>query len=324
MRRREFVAMVCAATALWPLAAPAQAPGRKYRLGLITEGSRDSPGIVLILDELRHSGFVDGANLWVDPQGFDTPVDRWYPVATEMAKKGVDAIFCSGGAKGTRAVQRATRVIPIVTVSDDVLGEKLVTSLAHPEGNTTGISILATELDGKRQEILMEMLPAARRMAALADPGTTSARQLEALQDAARSRGVSLPVHHAGSRDKIAAAIDAARKGGAEALNVLASLFLHTNRKLIIELVASAWLPAIYQWPESAEEGGLVAYGPNHDAIRRQAARILAKLLLGAKPADLPVEQPTKIELVINLRIGKALGLTIPRDLLLRADEVIQ
>ena len=170
----------------------------------------------------------------------------------------------------------------------------------------------------------MEMLPAARRLAALADPGTTSARQLEALQDAARSRGVSLAVYHAGSRDKIAAAIDAARKDGAEALNVLASLFLYSHRKPIIELAAAARLPAIYQWPESAEEGGLVAYGPNHDAIRRQAGRILAKLLLGAKPAEVPVEQPTKIDLVINLKTAKALGLTIPQSMLLRADEVIQ
>jgi len=323
VKRREFIAIVCGAAALWPLAAHAQAPGRTYRLGFITEGSRDSPNLVPFLDELRRAGFVDGVNLWVDLEGFGTPVERWYAVAVEMAKKGVDAIFCSGGPKGTRAVQRATQVIPIVTVSDDVLGEKLVTSLAHPEGNTTGVSILATELDGKRQEILMEMVPTAHRMAALADPGTTSARQLEALQEAARAHGVSLAVYHAGTRDKIAAAIDAARKDGAEALNVLASLLFFSNRKVVVDLVASARLPAIYQWPEMAEEGGLAGYGPNHDAIRRQAGRLLAKLLLGAKPADLPVEQPTKFELVINLKTARALGLTIPQSLLLRADEVI-
>ena len=133
-----------------------------------------------------------------------------------------------------------------------------------------------------------------------------------------------LAVCHAATRDKIAAATDAARKGGPEALNVLASLLYFSNRKLIVGLVASARLPAIYQWPEMAAEGGLAAYGPNHDAIRRQAGRILARLLLGAKPADVPVEQPTKLELVINLKTAKALGLTIPQSVLARADEVIQ
>ena len=133
-----------------------------------------------------------------------------------------------------------------------------------------------------------------------------------------------LAVCHAATRDKIAAATDAARKGGPEALNVLASLLYFSNRKLIVGLVASARLPAIYQWPEMAAEGGLAAYGPNHDAVRRQAGRILARLLLGAKPADVSVEQPTKLELMINLKIAKALGLMIPRSLLLRAGEVIQ
>ena len=324
MKRRDFVAMVCGATGLWRSVARGQAPGRTYRLAVVAEGSRGSPAFIVFLDELRRAGFVEGVNLWVDPSGFGTPVDRWYAVAAEIAKKGVDAIYCSGGPKGTRAVQRATQSIPIVTVSDDFVGEKLVASLAHPEGNTTGISILATELDGKRQEILMEMVPTAHRMAALADPGTTSARQLEALQDAARSRGVSLTIHPAGSADKIAAAIDAARRGGAQALNILASLLLYTHRKLIIELAASALLPAIYQWPETAEEGGLAGYGPNHDAIRRQAARMVGKVFAGAKVSEIPVEQPTRLELIINLKTAKALGLTIPQSLLLRADEVIQ
>ena len=324
MRRRKFIAITCGAMALLPLAASAQTPGRTYRLGFITETSRDSYFAPIVFDELRRAGFVEGVNLWVDPTGFNAPFDRWHDVAVAIAKNGVDAIICGGGPKGTRAVQGATHVIPIVTVSDDMLGEGLVSSLAHPEGNTTGISILATELDGKRQDILMEMLPAAHRMAALVDPATTSVRQLQALQDAARARGASLAVYHADSHDKVPAAIDAARKAGAEGLNVLASLFLHSNRKLIIELAASARLPAMYQWPESAEEGGLVAYGPNHDAIRRQAARILAKILLGAKPADVPVEQPSKLELVINLKTAKALGLTVPQSMLTRADEVIQ
>jgi putative ABC transport system substrate-binding protein len=188
----------------------------------------------------------------------------------------------------------------------------------------TGISILATELDGKRQEILMELVPASRHMAALADPSATEPPQLETLRNAAAMRGFELSIYPVRDPEEIAAAVDGAQASGATALNVLASPVLNANRKIILDRSAAARLPAIYQWPETAEEGGLVAYGPRFTMVFRQLARQLVKLLHGVKPADIPVEQPTRFGLVVNLKTATALGLTVPPSILARADEVIE
>ena len=198
-----------------------------------------------------------------------------------------------------------------------MVGSGLVNSLARPDGNTTGTSILAAELDGKRQEILIEAVPGLRRMAALADSNTTATAQLQALQDAARARGIELSIHPIARPEEIPAAIDAAKASGAAALNVLSSPILYGSRQIIMQRVAALRLPAIYQFPEEAEEGGFVAYGPRVVQIFRElVARQLVKLLRGAKPADLPIEQPTKFELVINLKTAKALGLQFPESFL--------
>jgi putative ABC transport system substrate-binding protein len=200
----------------------------------------------------------------------------------------------------------------------------LVPSLARPGGNLTGISILATELDGKRQEILMELVPASRRMAALVDPSVTAPPQLETLRNAAAMRGVELSIYPVRGPDEIAATIERAQTAGATALNVLASPILNANRKIILDRSVALRLPAIYQWPETAEEGGLIAYGPPITKVFRRLSDQLVTLLRGAKPADLPVEQPTEFELVVNLKTAKALGLRIPQTILARADEVIE
>ncbi len=324
MRRRDLVFLFGAVALLDPRTGRGQERGRVYRLGVITPFSRNSLRYVQFFAELARQGFVEGKNLRVDPRGFNTPIDRFYAVAVEMVHSGVDAIACSGGAWGSPELQRATRTVPLVVVSDDFLKDKLVTSLARPGGNITGVSIFATELDGKRQELLLELVPGARRIAALADPRTTPPSELEALREAARSKGVALTVVRASRRAEIAGAIAAAKSSGAEALNVLASLMLYVNRKLIHEEAAKADLPAIYQWPEDAEEGGFAAYGPSHASIQRLWAGVVAQLLRGAKPATLPVEQPDRFKFVVNLKTARALGLTIPRSLLARADEVIQ
>ena len=223
------------------------------------------------------------------------------------------------------AAQQATTTIPILGITDDMLGAGLVHSLAHPEGNTTGVSIFANELDGKRQELLLELIPRAQRIAALADSGTTSAEQLTALQDAARARGVAMTVPQVATPEQIEAAINAAKADGAEGLNVLATPLFFNNRKFIFDRTQALKLPAVYQWPEIAFDGGLLAYGPSIVQIyREQIVQMLAKLLHGTKPADMPVEQPIKFELVINLKTAKALGLTVPQTLLVRADEVIE
>jgi len=199
-----------------------------------------------------------------------------------------------------------------------------VTSLARPSGNTTGISFLP-ELDGKRQEILLEVLPSLRRIAALADPNNTPPEQLQALQEAAHARGVTLSVYRVSKAEDLEGLIDAVKSSGEEALNVLSGTLLFNNRQIILRRVAALGLPTIWQLPVEAEEGGFIAYGPRIEQIYRDVfSRQLVKLLRGVKPADIPVEQPTKFELVVNLKTARALGLTIPESFLARADEVIE
>ena len=205
-----------------------------------------------------------------------------------------------------------------------MVGQGLVASLARPGGNTTGISILATELDGKRQEILMELVPAARRVAVLADANTAAPQNMRALQDAAGARGVELAIRLIERPERIVPEIEEVRRAGAEALNVLASPILYARRLDIFERAAALHLPTMYQSPEFAEEGGLVGYGPRITQMFRQLARQLAKIFGGEKVSDVPVEQPTTFELAINLRTAKAIGLELPSSLMLRADKVIE
>jgi ABC-type uncharacterized transport system substrate-binding protein len=223
-----------------------------------------------------------------------------------------------------RAVRQATKSIPIVTIADDIVGEGLVESLARPNGNTTGVSILATELDGKRQDILIEAVPGVRRMAAFADTSTLTEAKARSLQAAARARNVELSVYRITSGEEIAAGIATAEAAGAEALNVFASPMLDGAHRLIMDRVAALRVPAMYQWPERAEEGGFVGYGPSFDHLADLTARFAASLLRGTKPADLPVEQPVKFELAINLKAAKVMGVIVPEGLLARADKVIE
>jgi putative ABC transport system substrate-binding protein len=307
-----------------PLAALAQEPGRTYRLGALYASRRDAPQHVALFDQLGRLGFTLGQNLNVDRRGFGLRTDQFPDVARELVNAKVDAILC-GGDPAIRAAQQATATIPIVALTDDMVGSGLVRSLANPGGNTTGVSILAPQLDGKRQEILMEVVPGLRRMAALADSHTTSARHLQALQDETRRRGVELLLYRVAKPEEIVPAIDAAKNADAAALNVLATPLLFNNRRIIFERATVLRLPGMYQWPEMAEEGGLVGYGPRIVQIFRELmTRQVVKVLRGARPADLPVEQPTKFELVINVKTARALGITIPRSVLLRADQLIE
>lgn len=322
MRRRELIAVVGAAAFFRASVAQAQQPGRIYRLGYLSPGSVEGPYPSAFLDELRRSGFVAGQNLQVDEHASVRP-DTAGQVVMAMVRAGVDAISTAGDPL-IRAVQQTTRTVPILVVADDLVGSGLVKSFAHPDGNTTGISILATELDAKRQQLLTELAPAARHIAALADPAVTVQGHLRELEKAARAGGVELSVYKVSKASEIAPAIDAAGASGAQGLNVLASSLFNANQQLIRDRTAALKLPAMYQWPEMAEAGGLTAYGPRFTAIARQSARQLVKIFHGAKPADLPVEQPDKFELVINMKTARALGLAIPPASLARADEAIQ
>ena len=323
MKRRDFIVLLGGAVV--PMTAgrkaSAQPAGQTYRLCVLVQAPRTAAHWIAFFDELRRQGFIEGVNLTV-VDAFNTPLDRADSVAAMMVNARPDAIITAGAL--TRVLQRATESIPLVTVSDDLLAEKVVTSLSHPDGNATGISILATELDGKRQEILIETIPDMQRLAILADPGVTAPEQLKALENAAKARGIMASIHIANRADDIMPAIDAALNAGAQALNVLASSLFSRYRTQIIGRMAAARLPAIYQWPEMAEEGGLMAYGPRFVALYRQQALQVSKELKGTKPADIPIEQPTKFELVVNLTTAKALGLTIPESFLALADEVIE
>src|SRR5260370_36405100 len=249
---------------------------------------REDANYVAMFDELRRSGFVEGQNLQVIGR-FSMRVEEAPEVAAMLVAAGVDAIL-TGGAPVTRVVQKATRTVPVLAGAAELVLSVVCSSLAHPGGNTPGISFLATELDGKRLELLTELVPDARRIAALADPSVTAPEQLRAMVDAARVRGIELSIHLAAKPEEIAAAIGAAQASGAQALNVLAAQSLDANRRLIIELPATLKLPAIYQSPEIAEAGGFAAYGPRQTEGARQRARQLVKIFRGAKPGDLPVE----------------------------------
>lgn len=325
MRRREFIACVgaAAASAAWPHAASTQEPGRTYRLGFLIPVKRESAEVAAFFDELRLHGFVEGQNLVVIPGGFGYRSEQLAEMAAAVVKAAPDAIV-SGPDLPTRALQKATRTVPLIAMTEDMVAAGLVASLARPGGNTTGISLLSPELDGKRQGLLMELVPGARRMAALADSKVTPPRHLQELQDAAHARGVELSVFGAADPEEIAPAIDAAKASGAEALNFLATPLFFVNSRIVIERAAALRLPAIYQWPEMAEAGGLVAYGPRITQLYRQKAQQVVKVLRGTSPADLPIEQPTTFALVINSKAAKALGLTLPPWLLAEADEVIE
>jgi len=323
MRRRKFITLLGGAAA-WPLAARAQQPGRIYRLGCLHTSPRDAPHHVALFDELRQLGFTEGQNLVVDWKGYGLSAEQFDQHAAELVNSGVDVIL-AGGDAAVRAAQQATTSIPILALTDNMVGQGFVRSLDRPGGNTTGVTLLASELDGKRQEILIEAVPGARRIAALADIHTTTPSGLSELEDAARARGVALSIHRVARREEIGSAIDAAKAADAGALNVLASALLFNNRNIIFDRVATLRLPAAYQWPEMADQGGLIGYGPLIVQLYRDImSRQLAKLLRGIKPADLPVEQPTRFELVINLRAAKSIGHEIPASLVLRADKVIE
>src|SRR5262249_8846680 len=300
-----------------------QQPGRIYRLGVLHQLPRTAAQFSRLLDGLRRQGVIEGRNLIVDPNGFGSSAQQYQERVAQMVQSGANVIFVGGDA-AMRAAQEVTHTVPIVGVADDMVGSGLAASLSRPGGNATGFSILANELDGKRQQLLMELVPSARRMAVFFFPSPKSTAQLGELVDAARSRGIETSTHSASKVEEIGPAVDAAHASGASALNVLASVVLNANRRIVFERTAELRMPAIYQFPESAEQGGFAGYGPRLDEIYQQIATPVARLLRGEHPRDIPVQQPTTFELVLNLKTAKAIGRPIPETLLIRADKVVE
>jgi len=271
---------------------------------------------------LRQLGFVEGQNVSIELRYAQGGPQQLPDLAAELVRLKVDVITTFGDFS-PRVAQQATQTIPIVAIGDDILGAGIITSLSQPGGNTTGLTILAPELSPKRLEVLQEMVPGMSRVAALWDP-TTGTSQVATTENAARALKLKLQVLEIHRPDDLASAFEAARNGQAQALNVFSSPVLSSLYSQIIGLAAKYRLPAIYQWKEHVEAGGLVSYGPALAAMWRQSATIVVKILKGAKPANLPVEQPTKFELALNAKTAKSLGLAIPPSMLVRADELIE
>jgi putative ABC transport system substrate-binding protein len=322
MKRRDFITLLGGAAA-WPLAARAQQSGRVYRLGFLLPTQSNSAAILAFRDELRLNGFSEGQNLEIIPGGLDVSRDQ-IDAKTDMVVRSAPDAIVSGPDHYTRILQKATTTIPIIAMSEDMVLEGLVNSLSRPGGNTTGISLLSPELDGKRQDLLIEAVPSTKRIAALVDVIRTSRLHVRKLQDAAAARGVEVAVFDAGTHDDVIPAIDAAKKSGVGALNFLASPLFTINAVSFLEHLARQRLPAVHQWPDLAEEGGLIGYGPRYTDVFRLRARLVARVLRGGRPADIPVEQPTRFELVINLQTAKAIGYELPAGLVLRADKVVE
>lgn len=307
-----------------PLGARAQESGRTYRIAYLGPSPQGAPPQAAFLEALDKLGFVEGKNLEVDRRGFGRRPEQFMQAAEQLVEAKPDLILCGGPQPG-RAAQQMTTTIPLLVNTDDMIGEGLVASIAHPGGNTTGVSVHSPDLDGKRLEILIELIPATRRIDALGGSDTSNEQHFQALREAARARGVELVIRAVRGYGEIAPAIDSAKASGADGLNVLGSALLFGNRKIIFERTATLGLPAIYQWPENAREGGLLGYGPSITRIyAEQMSRLAAKLLRGAKPGDLPVEHPDRFELAINQKVANALGLKVPPTLLAEADEVVE
>jgi putative ABC transport system substrate-binding protein len=325
MKRREFITLLGGAAAAWPLVARAQQSGKLPTIGFLgaTTASFQSQHIAAFVRRLRELGWIEGHTVAIEYRWAEGRPERFAEIATEFVRLKVDVIVTLGGA--VLAAKQATSVIPIVfAAAGDPVGGGLVASLARPGGNITGLSVQAPDLAGKRLELLREIFPDVRRLAIIGNVEyAATVLEMGEAQAAARTLGLEVVRSEIRRAEDIAPAFEAL-KGVADALYVVVDLLVNTNRARIHTLAMSARLPAIYNAKEHVEAGGLMSYGPNFPDLYRRAAEYVDKILRGAKPGDIPVEQPTKFELVVNLTTAKALGLTVPPALPARADEVIE
>jgi putative ABC transport system substrate-binding protein len=326
MRRREFITFLGGAAAAWPLAARAQQAGKLAIIGLIGPNVEtvDRPRIAAFARRLGELGWVDGRNVKVEYRTADGIFERAGEFAAEFVRMKVDVIVTGGDAQ-VLAVKRAAPGTPIVfAAAGDPVGNGLVASLARPGGNITGRSLLLTETAGKRVELLREIVPGLRRLAILGNfANPLVATELTAVQAAARTLNLETIKLETLRAEDIAPAVTPL-KGRADALYVCADPLMSTHRERINALAIDARLPSVHTYRDSVEAGGLISYGPDFPDMYGRAAELVDKILRGTKPADIPVEQAAKFDLIVNLKTAKALGLTIPESFLVRADEVIE
>jgi putative ABC transport system substrate-binding protein len=324
MKRREFIALLGGAAACVPFAARAQQrTGKTPTIGIMGAGTRQgwSQWTAAFVQRLSELGWVEGRTVAIEYRWADGRGDREDEIAAEFVRLKVDVILTVGGT----TAKQATSEIPIVfAISADPLGTGLVASLARPGGNITGLSIQSSDLVGKRLEILRETLPGLRQLAVMADFAfQAAALEADGLRDGAKTLGIEVTRSEITRTDDIAAAFEAI-KGRVQAVYVPANRLANANRVRINELALAAQLPTMFGFREYVESGGMLSYGPNTPELFRRAGDFVDKILRGAKPADMPVEQPTKFDLTINLKTAKALGIDISPTLLARANEVIE
>jgi putative ABC transport system substrate-binding protein len=328
MKRREFITLLGGAAAAWPLAAHAQQPEQARRIGVLIPLAADDPEgkvrLAAFLQELQQLGWADGRNVRIDTRWAGAKADDIRKHAAELAALAPDVILAHGTST-VRPLLQATRTVPIVFVNViDPVGAALVDSLARPGGNATGFIQFEYGISGKWLELLKEIAPGVRRVAVLRDAATSGTGQFGALQSVAPSMGVELRPVNVGEASEIERTITSFARSPNGGLIQTGSSLAAAHRQLIVTLAARYKLPAVYSTRFFVKAGGLISYGPDFVDQYRRAAGYVDRILKGEKPADLPVQAPTKYELVINQKTAKALGITVPPALLTRADEVIE
>jgi putative tryptophan/tyrosine transport system substrate-binding protein len=328
MRRREFITLLCGGAAAWPLAARAQRPGKLFRIGYlgISSPTLEPHYVEAFRQRLRELGHVEGENIIIEYRWAEGQDSRLPKLASELVRLKPGVIVTTGTPGALAAIQ-ATKTIPIVMASSaDPVASGLVSSLARPSGNVTGFTILGPELEGKRLELLLQTVPGLSRLAILwnpSNPGIVS--YFETVRGAGRNLRISLdPVVEVRSAEELDNAFSTIANAGPQALAVIADRFLLAHRRQIVEFAAVNRLPSMYPYREYVDAGGLMSYAPSNVELFRGAATYVDKILKGARPGELPIQEPTKFELVLNLKTAKTLGLAVPPTVIARADDVIE
>ena len=327
MRRRDFTVLLVAGTAMWPSRVYAQQPRKLPRIGVLLPGgpASSSPRTKAFLDGLKDLGYVEGNTIAIEWKWGDDRVDTFPERAAELVRSNVEVIV-TGGTPAAKALKAATQTIPIVmAVVGDPVGAELVDNLARPGANVTGFSIVAPELGTKRLELLKEIVPNLSSIAVLSNPKNPQSKiEMKEMETAAQAMGLQLYPAETSSEAGLEDAFAAINKAGAQALILLTDSIFFSERKRTVDLASKHRLPGVYFFPIFVEEGGLLSYGPSDADLFRRAAGYVDRILKGTKPSELPVEQPTKFDLYINLKAAKTLGVTIPESFLARADKVIE
>jgi putative ABC transport system substrate-binding protein len=327
VKRREFISFVGAVAAVWPLAVRAQQPAKVYRIGMLDTASRElnATNLAAFRKGMREFGYVEGENLVIEYRSAEGHSKRLPELVSELLRLKVDLIVVRGTPE-VMALKNATSTIPVVmTAVADPVRSGVVANLPHPGGNITGLSAFVTELEAKRFQFLTELLPGMKRVWSLDDINNPAdAGNFEEMQKAARPLAIGVQRVDLGNPPDLGRAFEVAIRERVDAIRVNVNSITRANQQLIVELAAKHKLPAIYATREFVDKGGLMSYGISYPDLYLRAASFVNKIFNGAKPGDLPVEQPTKFELVINMKTAKELGLTIPPSIMVRADEVIE